>query len=55
MYDFGGEFAQTYSENCKCGKVIEVSTQEDNHPEYKTEVFVKCQCGESVAFLLPVN
>jgi len=55
MYDFGGEFAQTYKEECECGKVIEVSTQEDENPEYHTAVFVKCDCGKSVCFSLPVN
>ena len=55
MYDFGGDSAQTYSESCECGRVIEVSTQTDNCPEYYTDVYVKCVCGKSVAFLLPVN
>lgn len=54
-YDFDCEFQQTYSNECKCGKVIEVSTQKDSHPEYYTSVFVKCECGNSVAFELPVN
>ena len=55
IYDFGGKFAQTYKEECECGRVIEVSTQTDREPEYYTEVFVKCECGKSVFFLLPVN
>ena len=53
--DFGGKWAQTYTEKCECGNVIEVSTQPDRHPEYYTEVFVKCPCGKSVGFYLPVN
>lgn len=55
FYDFGGEYAQTYSETCECGRVIEVSTQIDDYPEYYTDIYVKCDCGKSVAFSLPVN
>ena len=55
IYDFGGECSQTYTEECKCGNNIEVSTQRDSHSEYHTDVFVKCECGESVGFNLPVN
>jgi len=55
MYDFNEEFAQTYKERCECGEVIEVSTQQEQNPEYHTNVFVKCKCGKSVCFLLPVN
>ena len=55
MYDFGGEFQQTYKNTCKCGNKIEVSNQKDQHPEYYTDVFVKCGCGKSVKFELPVN
>lgn len=56
MYDFGGDCAQTYTERCnKCGRAIELSTQQDGHPEYRTDVYVRCVCGESVGFNLPVN
>jgi hypothetical protein len=55
LYDFNSEFSQTYKERCKCGRVIEVSTQKDEYPEYYINVFVKCECGESVRFSLPVN
>jgi lysyl-tRNA synthetase class I len=56
MYDFNSDFSQTYSESClNCGKVIEVSTQKDDCPEYYTEVYVKCSCGHYVEFNLPVN
>lgn len=54
-YDFGGRFAQTYTNQCECGEEVEVSTQEDNNPEYLTTVFVRCKCGKSVKFNLPVN
>jgi hypothetical protein len=55
IYDFGGECAQQYENTCKCGKLIEVSTRKDNCPEYRTDVYVRCECGESVEFILPVN
>ena len=56
MYDFDSDYSQTYTETCEdCGNKIEVSTQRDNNPEYQTDVYVKCQCGASVQFTLPVN
>jgi len=55
LYEFGSSVAETYKGTCKCGKVIEVSTQRDFGPEYYTEVHVRCSCGESVEFNLPVN
>lgn len=55
MYDFGGEFSQIHIGKCVCGRVIEVSTQEDRGPEYYTDIFVRCVCGKSVGFELPVN
>lgn len=55
MYDFGGEFSQVYKNKCKCGKTHKVSTQQDSNPEYYIDIFVKCDCGDSVVFTLPVN
>jgi len=56
MYDFGDDYAETYTNECEgCGEIIQVSTQKDEYPEYHTYVFVKCRCGESVGFSLPVN
>ena len=56
VYDFGSKYAQTYTEVCPgCGKQFQVSAQRDQSPEYITDVFVKCDCGESVQFNLPVN
>ena len=56
MYDFNGDYAQTYTNKCKCGEEHQVSTQtDDEYPEYHTEIFIKCKCGESVRFDLPVN
>lgn len=56
LYAFESDFAQTYSANCEtCGRAIEVSTQRDQSPEYYTEVHVRCVCGGSAKFELPVN
>ena len=55
IYDFGDEDACTYTGRCECGRVIEVSTQQDNYAEYITTVYVRCTCGKSVKFELPVN
>ncbi len=55
MYDFGGKFGEVHTKTCDCGKEISVSTQRDESPEYYTTVFVKCDCGKSVEFSLPVN
>ena len=54
-HDFGGKHAETYQKECDCGETVEVSTQEDSFPEYYTDVYVRCKCGKSVAFSLPVN
>ena len=55
IYDFGSDVAQTYRRNCECGEIIEVSTKQDSCPEYYTDIFIKCNCGKSVHFTLPVN
>ena len=53
IYDFGGEHSQPCKKKCECGKVIEVSSQDDS--EYQFDVYVKCDCGRSVHFVLPCN
>lgn len=56
IYDFGGSFSQVYKEKCSnCGKEIEISTQQDKNPEYYTDIYIKCDCGKSISFMLPVN
>ena len=56
IYDFGSDSSETYLGQCKgCDTEIEVSAQQDRHAEYTTEIYVKCRCGESVKFELPVN
>jgi hypothetical protein len=55
LYEFGSDYAKTYKKKCKCGRTVEVSTQKDENPEYYTEIHVRCVCGRSVVFDLPVN
>jgi hypothetical protein len=55
IFDFGDPDACTYSAICECGRKIEVSAQKDHFSEYITDVFVRCICGKSVHFELPVN
>ena len=43
-----------YTEECKSGHEVIVFTQPDDNPEYCTEVWVKCKCGDLVKFDLPV-
>jgi len=45
-----------YTKICECcGMPVTVLAQEDDNPEYRTEIYVQCQCGEYAAFSLPVN
>ncbi len=45
-----------YTKNCElCGLKLEVFTQADNDPEYYTDIYVRCNCGEYIHFELPVN
>ena len=45
-----------YKKKCSCGYEITLYTQDDNYPEYYTEVGVRCpKCGKKVLFSLPVN
>ena len=30
-------------------------TQHDNDPEYYTEIYLQCQCGNFIEFNLPIN
>ena len=56
MYGFDGEWAQTYTKECECGQIIEISTQINSNPEYYTDIFVKCpKCGSPIKFILPMN
>jgi len=45
-----------YQKKCKCGQEILVTSQEDNNPEYYTEVGIQCpKCKQLVMLDLPVN
>jgi len=46
----------SYIQHCTCcGIEQEILTQMDSYPEYETEIYLKCQCGEYIEFILPVN
>jgi len=55
IFDFGSKYSQTYKTTCECGKVFEISTQQDIDPEYHSDIFIRCDCGKSVKFTIPVN
>jgi len=44
-----------YKQECECGKVHIVLTQRPDFPEYETEVYILCDCGKYIEFILPVN
>lgn len=50
---FGQRYA--YSQECNCGKHHLILTQHNDKPEYETALYLHCDCGEFVAFVLPVN
>ena len=46
----------SYTCTCSfCGLIQEILTQRHNFPEYETEIYLSCQCGEYIEFILPVN
>ena len=45
-----------YSQKCPCcGLDHKILTQGNNSPEYQTNIYLRCQCGEYIEFILPVN
>jgi len=45
-----------YYETCKlCDKKHKVLTQCANNQEYDTYIYIECDCGEYIEFILPVN
>ena len=45
-----------YVKTCDCcGLDQTILTQEDDRPEYHTEIYLQCQCGNYIEFILPVN
>lgn len=57
VFDFYREFNSfQYEKKCEqCGENHIVQTQDDDNPEYYSNVYIKCKCGEFVLFKLPVN
>lgn len=51
--DVGLRFA--YRNKCTCGEAHEVLTQNNDDPEYYTDIFIPCKCGEYVKIVIPVN
>lgn len=49
-------YREEYSQECPlCTMKMTVLTQHDCFSEYQTEVYVQCQCGTYLQFILPVN
>lgn len=44
-----------YNFKCRCGRVYKCLAQVDEEPEYYTALFLRCDCGEYVKMVLPVN
>lgn len=45
-----------YVELCpKCKEIQHILTKRSNDPEYETEIYLRCQCGNYIKFILPVN
>lgn len=45
-----------YSQVCPCCSLSHlICTQNNDFPEYETEIYLQCQCGEFIEFILPVN
>lgn len=45
-----------YKQICPCCSwERKLLTQSSNFPEYEAEVYLQCECGEWLEFILPVN
>ena len=54
--EIDGKIKFVYTEKCDvCDLETKVLNQNYNDPEYYTEVYVQCLCGNYVFFELPVN
>lgn len=50
------EHREIYEQKCPlCKMKMSVITQKDHYPEYHTNVYIQCHCGNYVLFILPVN
>lgn len=57
-WDFDDTFCKIRetTETChQCGKEHIIYGQQGNDPEYRDDVYLKCNCGHLVHFSLPVN
>jgi len=49
-------YRHEYKADCDiCELTQTVLTKESNYPEYETQVYLQCQCGNYLEFILPVN
>ena len=45
-----------YTKTCECCHLEQkILTQRDEFQEYHTEIYLECQCGNYIEFILPVN
>jgi hypothetical protein len=45
-----------YIKTCNCCHLEQkILSQRDDSPEYETEIYLHCQCGNYIEFILPVN
>ncbi len=55
-YEMDWRWSGVFSGKCDgCGKEFNIRTQEDNHPEYYTGIYVEHCPGQYTKFELPVN
>ena len=56
MQEIDMTFKQKYTQECPtCTMHVSIITQRDSFPEYYTDIWVVCNCGDKVYFELPVN
>lgn len=48
------EYQIQYDNQCHCGRKHIVFTQTWQCPEYDTAIYIQCDCGDYVSFILPV-
>lgn len=54
--ELGESDRYSYVKKCPCCELDQVVfTQQDSYPEYYTNIYLRCQCGEYIHFELPVN
>ncbi len=44
-----------YFKECPCCSIETIVLTQGGEGEYKTEIFIRCTCGEYLEFNLPVN